>query len=75
MDDRKCCACNFGYNHLICTICRHMYSDMCIGLNHLGSVIEHYMNTIDTVKPSNVDICCSVSHAVFEKEVPFSRPS
>ena len=52
-----------------------MYSDMCIGLNHLGSVIEHYLNTNDTVKPSNVDICCSVSHAVFGKEVPFSRPS
>ena len=39
MTYRKCCVCQSGYNHLICTACR----DMCINLNHHDSTIEHYL--------------------------------
>ena len=56
MDNRKCCSCNFGYNHLICTMCRHMYCEMCIDLNHHDSVIEHYLNNNDISILFNNDV-------------------
>ena len=46
MDNRKCCSCDFGYNHLTCTACRYMYCDICINLNHHGSTIDYYLKEL-----------------------------
>ena len=50
MDNRKCCSCNFGYNHLICTACRYMYCNICINLNHHDSTIDYYLKELDRCK-------------------------
>ena len=50
MDNRKCCSCNFGYNHLIYTACRYMYCDICINLNHHDSTIDYYLKELDMIK-------------------------
>ena len=50
MDNRKCCSCNFGYNHLICTACHYMYCDICINLNHHDSTIDYHLKELDMKK-------------------------
>ena len=57
MNNRKCCSCNFGYNHLICTACRYMYCDICIILNHHDSTIEHYLKELDMKEYHDIIIC------------------
>ena len=47
MENRKCCTCNFGYNHLICTACRYMFCERCLYLNHHDSTVEHYLKELD----------------------------
>ena len=49
MDNRKCCSRKFGYNHLICTACRHMYCAICVNLNHHDSTVDHYLKEIDII--------------------------
>ena len=48
MNYKKCSSCKNGYNHLICTMCRYMFCEMCLDLNHHDSVIEHYLKELDT---------------------------
>ena len=57
MDNRKCCSCNFVYNHFICTACRYMYCDICINLNHHDSTIEHYLKELDMKEYHDIIIC------------------
>ena len=37
----------------MCAVCRHMYCDMSIDLNHHDSVTEHYLNNNDIVICAN----------------------
>ena len=57
MDNRKCCSCHFGYNHLICTACRYMYCDIYINLNHHDSTIDYYLKELDMKKDHDIIIC------------------
>ena len=57
MDNRKCCSCKFGYNHLICTACRHMYCDICINLKHHDSTVDYYLKEVDMIKDHDISIC------------------
>ena len=66
MDQLKRCCCNFGYNNLMCTVCRHMVCNMCIDLSHHDSVIEHYLKEFDN---HDIIICgrCLYSYKLIYK--------
>ena len=57
MDNRKCCTCNFGYNHLICNACRYMYRYICINQNHHDSTVDYYLKELDIIKDHDIIIC------------------
>ena len=48
MNYKKCRSCKNGHNHLICTMCRYMFCEMCLDLNHHDSVIEQFLKELDT---------------------------
>ena len=43
MNYKKCSSYRNGYNHLICTMCRYMFCEMCLDSNHHDSTEEHYL--------------------------------
>ena len=57
MNYKKCSSCHNGYNHLICTMCRYMFCEMCLDFNHHDSTIDYYLKELDMIENHDIIIC------------------